>query len=43
MLSNSQLHWIKGEAHFPHEGAPDEMSVVIANWLSKTTYNQNER
>lgn len=35
MLPNSKLHWIKGEAHFPHEGAPVEMSRIIARWLTK--------
>ena len=33
MLSHAVLHWIEGEAHFPHEGAPDEMSAIIMNWL----------
>jgi pimeloyl-ACP methyl ester carboxylesterase len=36
-LPNSELHWIKGEAHFPHEGAPQEMSSIITNWLSEKT------
>jgi hypothetical protein len=30
---NTELHFIKGEAHFPHEGTPDEMSNIINNWL----------
>jgi len=33
LLPNSELHWIKGEAHFPHEGAPGEMSSMIIDWL----------
>jgi pimeloyl-ACP methyl ester carboxylesterase len=33
ILPNSELHWIKGEAHFPHEGAPEEMNSIITNWL----------
>jgi haloalkane dehalogenase len=36
LLPNSELHWIKGEAHFPHEGTPDEMSAIITNWLTET-------
>ncbi len=35
MLTNSQLHFIKGEAHFPHEGAPEEMNQLIINWMTK--------
>jgi haloalkane dehalogenase len=37
LLPNSELHWIKGEAHFPHEGAPQEISSLISNWLSEKT------
>lgn len=33
LLPNSELHWIKGEAHFPHEGAPEEMNLIVADWL----------
>lgn len=37
LLGNSELHWIKGEGHFPHEGAPVEVSTLITKWLSKKT------
>jgi haloalkane dehalogenase len=36
LLPNSELHWIKGEGHFPHEGAPGEMSEIMKRWLLKT-------
>jgi haloalkane dehalogenase len=36
LLLNSELHWIKGEGHFPHEGAPDEMCEIIKQWLINT-------
>ncbi|HEX4849662.1 MAG TPA: alpha/beta fold hydrolase [Puia sp.] len=35
LLPNSEIHWIKGEEHFPHEGAPEEMSAIISNWIEK--------
>lgn len=35
LLPNSELHWIKGEAHFPHEGAPDEMTGLIILFKDK--------
>jgi haloalkane dehalogenase len=35
MLANSELHFIKGEGHFPHEGAPDEMAKIIRTWITK--------
>lgn len=38
MLPNAELHWINGEAHFPHEGAPEDMSLVISNWLGKISF-----
>lgn len=41
LLPNSELHWIKGEAHFPHEGTPDNMSFIIRNWLDKTSDNKH--
>lgn len=33
MMPNSELYFVRGEGHFPHEGAPDEMNVIIRNWL----------
>jgi len=33
MLPHSMLFYIQGEAHFPHEGAPNEMSDIIGRWL----------
>jgi len=35
LLPNSELHFISGEEHFPHEGAPDEMSKIISGWIEK--------
>jgi len=35
LLPNSELHLIEGEEHFPHEGAPDEMSKIIGRWIEK--------
>lgn len=35
MLPNSELHFINGEGHFPHEGAPDEMAKIITTWITK--------
>jgi len=39
ILSDSELYWIKGETHFPHEGAPEEMSKLIINWLNRKKGN----
>lgn len=33
LLPDSELHWIHGEKHFPHEGAPEEMSGIISSWI----------
>jgi haloalkane dehalogenase len=33
LLPGSDLRWIHGEKHFPHEGAPDEMSQIISSWI----------
>jgi haloalkane dehalogenase len=35
MLPYSELHLIEGEAHFPHEGAPNKMARLISNWMVK--------
>lgn len=35
LLPVSELHIIKGEAHFPHEGAPDEMAEIIHQWITR--------
>ncbi|MFL5787041.1 MAG: alpha/beta fold hydrolase [Flavisolibacter sp.] len=35
MMKNAELHFISGEKHFPHEGAPEEMSQQIISWLNK--------
>lgn len=34
ILTKSELHLINNEAHFPHEGAPDEMNLIITNWIN---------
>lgn len=39
LLPNSTLHWIKGEAHFPHEGAPKEM-VDLMIYFGKDSLNK---
>ena len=33
LLPDSELHWIHGEKHFPHEGAPEEMAEIISSWI----------
>jgi haloalkane dehalogenase len=33
MLLNSELHYIKNEGHFPHEGDPEKMSELITGWI----------
>lgn len=33
LIKNTELHLINDEAHFPHEGAPDEMIAIIREWL----------
>jgi haloalkane dehalogenase len=33
ILKNSELHFIKGEKHFPHEGAPEELCNLIKKWI----------
>ncbi|HLG41667.1 MAG TPA: alpha/beta fold hydrolase [Chitinophagaceae bacterium] len=35
MLTNSELHFIIGEGHFPHEGEPEKMTVIIKDWMNK--------
>jgi haloalkane dehalogenase len=35
LLPNSELHIIKGEGHFPHEGEPEKMSGLIKSWIRK--------
>jgi haloalkane dehalogenase len=40
MVQQSELHLIRGEAHFPHEGAPDEMSSIIAEWMQTKIISQ---
>jgi haloalkane dehalogenase len=37
MLPNSELHFIKNEGHFPHEGDPEQMSELITGWITKRT------
>jgi haloalkane dehalogenase len=34
LLPNSELHLIKGEGHFPHEGEPEKMSELIKTWIN---------
>lgn len=38
MMRNSQTHFISGEGHFPHEGAPEEMSLLIGEWITKRSH-----
>lgn len=33
LLANSELHYIEGEGHFPHEGRSVEMADLIARWI----------
>ena len=33
LLPGSELRWIHGEKHFPHEGAPAEMNEIISSWI----------
>jgi haloalkane dehalogenase len=35
LLPNSELHLLKGEGHFPHEGEPEKMSALIKSWISR--------
>lgn len=35
LLPNSELHFIKNEGHFPHEGDPDKMCELITRWIKK--------
>ena len=35
LLPNSEVHLIQGEEHFPHEGAPEEMSNIISHWIER--------
>lgn len=35
MVGSAELELIKGEAHFPHEGTPDEMTEIIQNWMRR--------
>jgi|SRR5688572_26014240 len=32
-LLNCQLHLLKDEGHFPHEGEPEKMSALISEWM----------
>jgi haloalkane dehalogenase len=41
LLPTSELHLIKGEGHFPHEGEPEKMSVLISNWITRMIVNQH--
>ncbi len=35
MLINAEMHFIKGANHFPHEGAPSEMTAIINSWMNQ--------
>lgn len=41
LLPNSELHFIKSEGHFPHEGEPGKMSELITAWIGsiKNTFD----
>jgi haloalkane dehalogenase len=34
-LKNAELHMIKDEGHFPHEGNGHEIGIIIESWLNK--------
>ena len=34
-MKNVSSHLIMGEGHFPHEGAPEEMSDLIIRWIGQ--------
>lgn len=36
MVQNAELHFVKDEGHFPHEGQPELMSQLIAQWASRS-------
>jgi haloalkane dehalogenase len=35
LLPNSELHFIKNEGHFPHEGDAGKMSELITAWITR--------
>lgn len=39
MMKNAELHFVKGEAHFPHEGQPEYMSSIIDQWMKRVSLN----
>jgi haloalkane dehalogenase len=43
LLLNSELHLIKGEGHFPHEGEPLKMCELIGSWVDRLRRAQNLR
>lgn len=36
LLPNSEFFQIESEGHFPHEGQPEQMSLIIHEWIEKT-------
>ena len=40
MMTNSELHLIKGEGHFPHEGQAELMCELIDTWINKVNSKQ---
>ena len=41
LLPQSELHWIEGEGHFPHEGCPEKMSLIISTWMNSHCRNHS--
>ncbi|MGQ0603947.1 MAG: alpha/beta fold hydrolase [Anaerolineales bacterium] len=39
MVENAELHFVKGEGHFPHEAQPEFMSAIIDRWMQKLAVN----
>jgi len=39
MVKNAELHFVKGEGHFPHEGQPECMSAIIEQWMKRVSSN----
>lgn len=33
LLHDAELHFIEGVEHFPHEGTPEAISLIIQNWI----------
>ncbi len=38
-MADSELHLITGEGHFPHEGKPEAMCELMAQWIHKVSFS----